>query len=176
MFNKRKLVSKKSKEKELYDAFAEKMLLLCYRYLNNLMDAEEVMHNGFLKVFSHMNSFNERHERSFEFWIKKIMVNESLMFLRKGTNFNLVSINEIKESECATYETHSNALEESYLQMITDLPTGYRTVFNLFAVEGYSHKEIAELLQIAESTSRSQLTKARKLLQQKILTDGSLYA
>lgn len=150
------------------------MLLLCYRYTGNLMDAEEVMHNGFLKIFANLKKFKSKHEKGFEFWVRKIMVNESLMFLRKNTNFRLVTIEESKAEEATEIITDLSL--EGYLEVIKELPSGYRTVFNLFAIEGYSHKEIAGMLKISESTSRSQLTKARKLLQQKINKDERLYA
>jgi len=163
-------------EKEIYSLFAEKMLLLCFRYLSNLMDAEEAMHNGFLKVFDNLKNFEERYEHGFENWIKKIMVNESLMFLRKRANFKLLCIDSIKEKEMNEFEFCDNLEPEAYLKIINELPVGYRTVFNLYAIEGYAHNEIADMLGIAESTSRSQLTKARKILQQKITKSGSLYA
>jgi len=170
------LKSNKTKEKEIYDLYAEKMYFLCNRYVNNMMDAEEVLHNGFMKVFKHLHSFIETHERSFEFWIKRIMVNESLMHLRKKVNFNLVSIDDIKEKDFEAGIMDDNSSAEQYLKIINELPIGYKTVFNLFAIEGYDHSEIADLLKIAESTSRSQLTKARKMIQQKITKIESKYA
>jgi len=171
-----KYKSKKNNEKVIYNTFAEKMLLLCYRYLNNIMDAEEAMHNGFIKVFANIKRFKPKHENSFEAWIKKIMINECLMFLRKKVNFTLIAIDEIKEQGNKAFESTTNFEVETYLELINELPVGYKTVFNLYAIEGYAHKEIAEILKISESTSRSQLTKARKLLQTKIIKKESLYA
>jgi RNA polymerase sigma factor (sigma-70 family) len=168
--------SKEATEKEIYNLYAERMLFLCYRYLNNLMDAEEVLHNGFMKVFDNLGKFEERHEKGFEFWIKKIMINECLMFLRKRVNFQLISIDEINEKEIDKENLRDDMEPEVYLNLINELPVGYKTIFNLYAIEGYAHNEIAEILGIAESTSRSQLTKARKLLQQKIIKTESLYA
>ncbi len=167
--------SKKNTDKEIYDLYVEKMFLLCYRYLNNILDAEEVLHNGFMKVFVNLGKYEEQHKNSFEFWIRKIMVNECLMFIRKRTNFKLIPIEEI--SEIVFEEEFSNSIEsEEYLKLINNLPIGYRTVFNLYAIEGYKHTEIAKMLKISESTSRSQLSKARKLLKQKIIKNGILYA
>jgi RNA polymerase sigma factor (sigma-70 family) len=171
------LKSKETLEKNIYNQFAEKMLFLCFRYLNNLMDAEEVLHNGFIKVFDNLGKFEERFEKSFEFWIKKIMVNECLMFLRKRTNFQLISIDDINEKEFLDNGIDLQMEAEEYFNLLNELPLGYKTVFNLYAIEEYSHKEIADMLGIAESTSRSQLAKARKLLSQKLSKrKESLYA
>jgi RNA polymerase sigma factor (sigma-70 family) len=168
--------SREFSEKDIYNLYAEKMLFLCYRYLNDLMDAEEVLHNGFMKVFDNLEKFEERHEKGFEFWVKKIMINESLMFLRKRINFKLISIDNVIENELGEVEFTDKMETEAYLNVINELPVGYKTIFNLYAIEGYTHIEIAELLGISESTSRSQLTKARKLLQQKIIKIENLYA
>lgn len=164
--------TKEQKEREIYDQFAEEMLALCFRYLGNIMDAEEVMHNGFIKAFDNISKFVKYHENSLKFWIKKIMVNECLMFLRKKKEFKIVAYEDIMENEII----ESNIETEDYLSLLNKLPAGYRTVFNLYAIEGYSHKEVAEMLKISESTSRSQLTKARKLLQEGVKKNKSRYA
>jgi RNA polymerase sigma-70 factor (ECF subfamily) len=104
------------------------------------------------------------------------MVNECLMFLRKRINFKLVSIENVNESDFENEDFSDKMDPQTYLNLINELPPGYKTIFNLFAIEEYTHKEIAEALGIAESTSRSQLTKARKILQQKIQKKESLYA
>jgi RNA polymerase sigma factor (sigma-70 family) len=169
--------SKGANERDIYNLYADKMLFVCYRYLNNLMDAEEVLHNGFIKVFDNIGKFEERHEKGFEYWVKKIMVNESLMFLRKRINFKLISIDDVNEKEFFTSSINDEMEPETFFNVLNELPVGYKTIFNLFAIEEYSHKEIAKMLGITESTSRSQLTKARKLLQHKILKNKeSLYA
>ncbi len=167
---------KKDREREIYDAYADNMMLLCFRYLGNILDAEEAMHNGFIKVFSNLKKFKLLHENSFGAWVKKIMINECLMSLRKKVNFKMVSLDEINEIEDNNFESHSGVNIESYLALINQLPAGYKTIFNLYAIEGYSHKEIAIMLKINESTSRSQLTKARKMLQQKLERKEDLYA
>jgi RNA polymerase sigma factor (sigma-70 family) len=171
-----KVSKKKNREREIYDAFAENMMLLCFRYLGNVLDAEEAMHNGFIKVFSNLKKFKPVQENSFGAWVKKIMINECLMFLRKKVNFKLVSLDEVNEIKDNCFENHNAANIESYLALINQLPIGYKTIFNLYAIEGYSHKEIGLMLKITESTSRSQLTKARKLLQQKLVRKEDLYA
>lgn len=170
-----RLKSKKNTDKEIYDLFAEKMFLLCFRYLNNMLDAEEVLHNGFMKVFRNLRKFKEKHENSFEYWIRKIMVNECLMFIRKRTNFKLIPIDEAGEINSGT-ELGDSLESKDFLNLINSLPVGYRTVFNLYAIEGYKHNEIAGMLNIGESTSRSQLSKARNLLKKKIIKDEILYA
>ncbi len=167
------LISKKSKE-EIYFQFAESMMLLCLRYMGNKEEAEEVMNNGFLKAFNHLKEFKELHEFSFRAWLKKIMINECLMHLRKNNDFNIISLEE------ASRNNRSEISEQSYdveylLKALEELPIGYRTVFNMYAVEGFAHKEIAEMLNISESTSRTQLLKARKLLQNKICIQDIKY-
>jgi RNA polymerase sigma-70 factor (ECF subfamily) len=129
------------------------------------MDAEEVVQNGFLKVFLNMSRMDYRGVKQFENWLITIFINESINFLKRKT-IDFVSFDEISGS--LTSEPANYPEEEDYYQLLLELPVGYRTVFNLFAIEGYSHKEIAEKLDISESTSRSQLTKARKFLQQKL--------
>lgn len=143
------------------------MFGVCRRYIKNEQDAEDVMINGFFKVFTKIEQFNEK--GSFEGWIRRIMVNESLMFLRKY-NMNL-SI-ELNETQAVTeMDADSQIREEDILKLLDYLPIGYRTVFNLYVIEGFSHKEIAEQLGVSVNTSKSQLIKARKKLQQLILND-----
>lgn len=143
------------------------MFGVCRRYIKNEQDAEDVMINGFFKVFTKIEQFNDK--GSFEGWIRRIMVNESLMFLRKY-NMNL-SI-EIHENQAVTEMEPDTAIrEEDILKLLDLLPIGYRTVFNLYVIEGYAHKEIAEKLGVSINTSKSQLIKARKKLQQLILND-----
>ena len=148
---------------ELYELFAPKMLSVCRQYIKNIDLAEEVMLGGFLKVFTHLGSY--KGQGSFEGWIRRIMVNESISQLRKEKKIFFGEESEIENSmEHVAYI--ENELEVSDIQkMIDTLPEGYKTVFVLYAVEGYKHSEIAELLKITESTSKSQLFKARKMLQ-----------
>lgn len=161
---------KRNTEKEIYYQFADYMYIVCYRYTGNKEVTEELLNNGFLKVFRYYHRFVERHENSLMFWIKKIIVNECLMFLRKKNEFELIQIESVTDNE-ATYYTESFD-NNDILNLIKNLPVGYRTVFNLYAMEGYTHKEIAEKLGIGESTSRSQLTMARKLLKGKLIKIG----
>lgn len=149
--------------KVLYERFSGKMLAVCVRYCANKDDAEEVMIDGFMRVFEKIQQFRE--DGSFEGWIRRIMVTESLMFLRKNKQWRQeIPIDEIQvEPDYTWADTSLN--ENDLLRVINQLPDGYRTVFNLYAIEGYNHGEIANMLGISEGTSKSQLSRARLLLQ-----------
>lgn len=156
-------------QKRLYDTFSSKMYALCCRYVKDSMEAEDVLVTAFTKILDKIDQYKS--EGSFEGWIRRIVVNESLTYLRRNRNMYLEL-----ELEAANYEpdyqTVSDHLEaEDLLKMIGELPSGYRMVFNLYAIDGYSHKEIAEQLGISENTSKSQLSRARTYLQ-KLLTDN----
>jgi RNA polymerase sigma factor (sigma-70 family) len=153
-------------QKSLFDRYAPRMLALCKRYVKDRDEAEDIMITGFAKAFERLGQFRE--EGSFEGWLRRLMVNESLGYLRKTKNLQLqVSINDEEvQIEDSTIGDHLEASE--LMMMIESLPDGYRTVFNLYAIEGYSHKEIAEQLGINENTSKSQLSRARDFLKRKI--------
>ncbi len=147
----------------LYDRFSGKMFAICVRYARNKAEAEDIMQDGFIKVFRKMHTF--KHKGSFEGWIRKIMVHSALKFLKKGSNKNeFNTLEDVKERPVQS-KAISNITEKELLELIDELPLGYKTVFNLYVIEGYKHNEIADLLGIGESTSRSQLLKARKYLQ-----------
>ncbi|WP_223649777.1 RNA polymerase sigma factor [Hymenobacter psoromatis] len=155
-------------QRQLYDQFAGLMLTVCRRYLKRPEDAEEALLLGFAKVFRALPTF--RQEGSFEGWIRRIMVNEALMELRRREPLHL-SFEDFAQPESlavtpATADTQLQA--DELLALLQTLPPGYRAVFNLYAVEGYSHPEIAALLGISEGTSKSQLSKARAMLQRKL--------
>ncbi len=152
----------KKAQKALYKAYTQKMFMHCYSYIAHKQDTEDVLSEGFIKVFNNLSKVEYRDAKSFEGWIKKIMVNESLMFLRKRK----MIVYDEKETLLANTEPIINTELEAkdIYNLILTLPIGYRTVFNLHAIEGFSHKEIAKMLDIGESTSRSQLTKAREKL------------
>ena len=161
-------------QKEFYERYADKMFRVCYRYVKNEQDAEDLLVNGFLKVFNHLKNIDFRGDRSLEAWIKRIMINESLMFLRKNNNFRSVDSDLMTDiGENATV-TGKLAAEEIY-NLILKLPVGYRTVFNLYVIEGFSHKEIAEKLNVSENTSKSQLSKGRALLRKILEYNGIHY-
>ena len=146
-------------QKMLYERYSPKMFGVCRRYVKSYEDAEDVLINGLYKVLSNINSFQGA--GSFEGWIRRIVVNESLMFLRKKHNFLLsVEISNIEISSQVTVEDSLAA--DDILKLLDKLPTGYRTVFNLYVLEGYKHREIAEILGISINTSKSQLILAKK--------------
>lgn len=153
-------------QKRVYEKYASKMLAICKRYLADEMEAEDAMIDGFMKVFDKINSF--KLEGSFEGWIRRIMVNETLMCLRskKKEGFQIGYEQMVIEPEPIQLESSLEA--DELLQIIAKLPTGFRTVFNLYAIEGFSHAEIAKELNISEGTSKSQLSRARVILQQMI--------
>lgn len=153
-------------QKLLYDTYANKMLSVCMRYINDKAEAEDVLQEGFIKIFANINHF--RSEGSFEGWMRRIFVNTALSALR---------VKQIKFAENMDHHLNYSQVEPSVFdkigaqeifELIRSLPNGYRIVFNLFAIEGYSHKEIGEMLNITESTSRTQFLKARNTLKEKI--------
>lgn len=152
-------------QRDLFDLHAPKMLSVCRYYIKDLQKAEDVMLNGFFKVFSNLKSYTGA--GNFEGWVRKIMVRESISFLRQQKHIEF-SIEEVSVKEEAFDNIH-NAIEVAEIQqLIDDLPEGYKMVFVMFAIEGYKHHEIADVLNISEGTSKSQLFKARKMLQSKM--------
>ncbi|QKZ11471.1 RNA polymerase sigma factor [Spirosoma sp. KUDC1026] len=149
--------------KLVYERFSGKMLAVCTRYCTNRDDAEEVMLDGFMRVFEKIGQFRE--DGSFEGWIRRIMVTESLMFLRRNKQLRQeVALDDMLIEP--DYDWADATLNENdLLGLIGQLPEGYRSIFNLYAIESYTHAEIAELLGISEGTSKSQLSRARALLQ-----------
>ncbi|HEX8658278.1 MAG TPA: sigma-70 family RNA polymerase sigma factor [Hymenobacter sp.] len=155
-------------QRQLYDQLAGLMLTVCRRYLKRREDAEEALLLGFAKMFRALPNY--RFEGSFEGWVRRIMVNEALMQLRQR-ELMTVSFEDFAQPEnlAATAATADTQLQaEDLMELLAGLPAGYRTVFNLYALEGYGHQEIAELLGISEGTSKSQLSKARALLQRRV--------
>lgn len=155
-------------QRELFSRFSPKMFVVCRRYISSKPDAEEVLISGFVRVFSKIGQF--RNEGSFEGWIRRIMVNEALSFLRKKRSLFLYSELDGAADESEPVLADSTLLTEEILDIIASLPDGYRTVFNMYAIEGYAHKEISELLGIDENTSKSQLSRARQLLRQRLVS------
>jgi RNA polymerase sigma-70 factor (ECF subfamily) len=151
-------------QKYLFERYAGQMYALCYRYVKAREDAEELMLNGFLDFYKSIKRFRYAGENSVTPWLKKIMINECLMFLRKRKHFRMISLTGGSEISIDENAIARMSAEEIY-RLITELPAGYRTVFNLYVIEGMTHKEIAGLLKITEGTSKSQLSKARNILQ-----------
>ena len=161
-------------QRELFEKFADKLFMVCYRYLKSESEAEDILLTGFVKIFDNLNTLDFRNESGFLAWMKKIMVNECLMLLRKKKNFIFVADDNTEYRELAAMPMVDLETEDIY-KLIINLPIGYRTVFNLFCIEGYNHKEIAEKLGITEATSKSQLFKAKKALQEQLVKQGINY-
>ena len=151
----------------IYNCYSAKMLALCMRYARHKLEAEDIFHDAFIKVFTHLGDFG--FQGSLEGWIRKIMVNTAVKYnLKKSISHENIGVENIQE-ESVIPEVFSILSEDELIKVISTLPDGYRMVFNLYAIEGYSHKEISEMLGIEESTSRSQLVKARRMLQDKVI-------
>ncbi|MBJ6366568.1 RNA polymerase sigma factor [Snuella sp. CAU 1569] len=162
---KRAIKNNREAQHELFTLHAPKMLSVCRFYISDLQDAEEVMLNGFFKVFTNLKQF--RNNGSFEGWIRRIMIRESISFLRKQKNIEFSL--EIAENETEPFNAIETNIEvDEIQQLIDELPEGYKMVFVMYAIEGYKHQEIAGMLDITVGTSKSQLFKARKLLQEKV--------
>lgn len=157
---------KKEAQKLLYERYQEQMFRICYRYLGNVHDTEDVVVEGFLKIFEKIGTLEYRTPSSFVNWMKTIMINESLMLLRKNKRIRFFEDDLIIEQESLVEKRLE--LEEVH-KAISCMPTGYRTIFNLYVVEGFSHNEIAEQLEISVQTSKSQLSRAKKFLQKLII-------
>ncbi|RYD95521.1 MAG: sigma-70 family RNA polymerase sigma factor [Sphingobacteriales bacterium] len=153
-----------SAQKELYLRFSSKMLGVCYRYAHNREDAEDMLQEGFIKVFSQIRSFESR--GSLEGWIRRIMVHTCINILKKNKKFN-ESVDLIHATSLQVREDAIPSIMQAkeVVECIRLLPIGYRTVLNLFALEGFSHREISDMLDIEESTSRSQYTRAKAMLE-----------
>jgi RNA polymerase sigma factor (sigma-70 family) len=161
------LIGDRKAQYHLYQLFSKKMYVVCLRYANDSLEAEDILQIGFVKVFTKSHLFSDH--GSLEGWIRKIMVNTAIEIQRK----NKISYVETLESDHiqeTPSHTHSDHLHyKDLLSLVHQLPLGYRTVFNLYAIEGYAHKEIAEMLNISEGNSKSQLSRARQWLQTRLL-------
>lgn len=161
-------------QKCLFDEMFERLLMVCRRYVKNREDAEEVLLNGFYRFFKNLNSFTYMGDAALFGWMKKIMINECLMFLRRKNEFTIASDSEVEDLPLDEAVLDRLSAEEIF-RLIVQLPLGYRTVFNLYEIEGYGHKEIATLLHISEGTSKSQLSKSKVLLQKMLSKNGIQY-
>ncbi len=159
--------NERAAQKALYEQMAGKMFALCCRYVKDRLEAEDVLVTAFTKMFERIDQF--KGEGSFEGWVRKIVVNEALSYLRKNKSMYLTTEIEAADRE-PDFNNMGNQLEaEDLLKLVAALPEGYRIVFNLYAIDGYTHKEIATQLGISENTSKSQLSRARGYLQNKLL-------
>lgn len=157
----------RASQKALYDRLAPRMFPLCIRYVNDRVLAEDVLQDGFVTLFTHLKNF--KGDGSFEGWARKIFVNTALMSLRKKDALKMSDDLEVARGlKTEVTGQMENIGYKELMSIITELPPGFRTVFNMYAIEGYSHKEIGEMLGISETTSRTQLSRARIWLQNKI--------
>ena len=162
----------RASQKALYDHYCRKMLVVCLRYSKTTAEAEDILQEGFVKVFNALKDF--RQESKLETWITRIMVNTALNVQRRKLYlYPMVDVEELNlpDTEVSVSGIHFNQL----LEMIQTLPHGCQIVFNLFAIEGFSHKEIAEQLGISEGTSKSQFARAKSLMQAKLLEESTYY-
>lgn len=152
-------------QRELYNKHSPKMLAVCYRFAHNREDAEDMLQEGFIKVFLQIHTFESR--GSFEGWVRRIIVHTCINILKKNKKFNdSVDLIHAHGAQIREETVPSIIQAKQVVECIRMLPMGYRTVLNLYAVEGYSHKEISDMLDIEESTSRSQYTRAKAMLEE----------
>lgn len=150
-------------QRGLYDRFASKMYGVCLRYAANAEEAEDILQEGFIKVFRKLDSF--RSEGSFEGWIRRIFVNTAIEHYRKKVYLQPITDQEETTIEGKYLSVLDSLAEKDIINLVQQLSPGYRTVFNMYVVEGYTHKQIAEQLGISEGTSKSQLSRAKQILQ-----------
>ena len=161
------LKGKSVAQKKLFDLFAPKMLGVCMRYMKSQQEAEDVLQEGFIKVFNKLEAFERA--GSLEGWVRRIMVNTALDQLRKNAKFaNSYDISEQEYRLENVDFTFENLVADDLMKLVNEMPEGYKVVFNMFAIEGYGHKEIGELLNISENTSKSQYSRARAYLREQL--------
>ena len=158
-----------SSQKEVFNRFSGRMLGVCNRYARNTADAEDILQDAFIKVFDKLHQF--KFQGSFEGWIRRIVINTALKKYSVSRYEKEVVGYEIKDKDESGMEpsAYSHITQKELMELINNLPDGYRLIFNLYVIEGYQHDEIAEMLHIQPGTSRSQLVKARNLLQKQLI-------
>ena len=155
----------------LYHTYSKQLYLLVLRYVVSQFDAQEVLQRGFVKVYETLPKFKHQNDKATLAWLNRIMVNESLLFLREQKRLKLSDELEAESNILLKKpDVEGKLAYESCLMLVRNLPDGYRTVFNMYVIEGYSHKEISEMLGITESASRSQLTRARAILKKNLIS------
>jgi len=152
--------------RQLFTMYSGKMMALCYRFSRDRSEAEDMLQEGFVRIFDKLNLFSG--QGSLESWMRRVMINNALKYKQKHvTKYNYSEIENFH-----IYDPNPSIIDElskeEIIRLVQSMPAGYKTVFNLYVIEGYSHKEIANMLEIGESTSRSQLVKARTLLKEKL--------
>ena len=160
------LAGDRRSQEQLYRHFSPKMYAVCLRYAGNADDAQDILQDGFVKVFRNLDKY--RAEGSFEGWVRRIFVNTAIEHYRKASNIYPISESQESSIEDKGWNAMDSLDIKDLMQIIQELSPGYRTVFNLYVVEGYTHKEIADMMGISEGTSKSQLARAKAILQTKI--------
>jgi RNA polymerase sigma-70 factor, ECF subfamily len=158
------IASNRQAQQKIYSKFSPKMLGVCRQYIKDLHQAEDIMITAFMKVFVNLKNFESK--GSFEGWIRRIMVNECISFIRVQKKVKFIEDENYFEESFNNIESQFSV--NDIQSLIDSLPEGYKMIFNLYCIEGYKHQEIAEMLQINEGTSKSQLSHARKMLQTQI--------
>jgi RNA polymerase sigma-70 factor (ECF subfamily) len=161
---------KRQAQSELYRQFAPKLYGVCLRYSRDSTEAEDTLHEGFINIFNKIGQF--AHKGSFEGWMKRVMVNIALEKFRSRYKVLPVEDVSIYDSRSTAPDVYADLAAEQLLELIQELPPRYKMVFNLYAIDGYNHKEIAEQMGINEGTSKSNLSRARKILQDRIFELG----
>lgn len=164
-------VGNRAAQQQLYCTYAGRLFKICMRYVGDRQEAEDLLHDGFLHIYNSIVKFTWRGEGSLRAWLEKVMVNEVLSYIRKKKEYLIISPETIKEED-ESEDVDEDEIEkipmQVLLELINQLPMGYKTVFNLFVFEEKSHKEIADLLGIKEKTSTSQYFRAKTLLAKKV--------
>lgn len=177
MFNEQEIVRRcirqeSSAQKLLYEYFAPRLLGVCIRYTGNREEAEDILQEGFIKIFKYLRDF--RGESNLGAWMRRIMINTAITYYHKDLKHkHHYDVDDLKEAKAGSCELPDvEFTREEMMKVIDNLPRGYRMVFNLYAIEGYKHREIAEMMEIDPNTSKSQYSRARKLLQCKLKEMG----
>lgn len=161
-------------QRALYERFSGKMFAICYRYAGNRQDAEDMLQESMVRIFSQIHQFQQK--GSFEGWIRRVIVHTCINQLKKNKKFNdSVDITQAEHILSRSESIPSILQSKEIIECIRSLPVGYRTVLNLYALEGYSHREISELLEIEEVTSRSQYNRAKNLLENLLLRKNIIF-
>ncbi len=164
---KRCIAGDKKAQEQLYQRYSPKLWGVCLRFAKSQMAAEDIMQEGFIRIFGKLKQYTG--EGSFEGWSRKILINTAINYYKKNINHNReLDIDEVITHNLVEPRVIDKLSVKELMSVVQGLPDGYRMVFNLFVVEGYSHKEIGEQLGITENTSKSQLSRARQLLQEQI--------
>jgi len=153
-------------QEELYKRFSSRMYAVCLRYTSNAEEAQDILQEGFIKIFKKLDSF--RSEGSFEGWVRRVFVNTAIEHFRRKRYLTPVTEKEENTIEGKSVSALDSLAEKDIMALIQELSPGYRTVFNLYVVEGYTHKEIGDMLGISEGTSKSQLSRAKVILQEMV--------